>query len=145
MLFGEFDQGGARRHIPLAPRRDDLDVRFERVIGEFEPDLIIALAGRAVADGVGADLARDFDLPLGNQRPRDGRAKQIEPFILGVGAEHRKDIVAHEFFAQILDKDIFGLDAEQLRFLAGRLQFFALAEICRESDDFAAIGRSAAI
>ncbi len=60
---------------------------------------------------------------------------------MGVGAEHREDVIANEFLAQILDKNVFRLDAEQFRLLAGRLQLLALAEIGGEGDDFAAIGR----
>ena len=115
VLLGEVDQVGARGEVPFPPRRDDLDVGIERVIGELEAHLVIALAGGAMSDGVGAGLARDLDLPLGDQRARDGRAEEIDAFIERVGAEHREDEVAHEFLAQILDEDL--LDAEQLRLL----------------------------
>jgi hypothetical protein len=43
--------------VPLAPRRDHLDVGLQRIIAELEADLVVALAGRAVADGVGANLS----------------------------------------------------------------------------------------
>ena len=56
VLLGEVDQRGAAGQVPFAPRRDDLDVGVERVIAELEADLVVALAGRAVADRVGADL-----------------------------------------------------------------------------------------
>ncbi len=39
------------------------------------------------------------------------------------------DVVAHELLAQVLDEDVLGLDAEQLRLLARRPQLLALAEI----------------
>ena len=87
---------------------------------------------------VGADLPRDFDLALGDQRPGYRGAKQIGAFIKRVGPEHWKDEIAHEFFAQIIDKDLRG--AQQFCFPPRRLQFFALAEIGGEGDDFAAIG-----
>ena len=141
ILLGEFDQRGARGEIPFAPGRDHRDIRLQGVIAEFEPHLIIALAGGAVTDRVGPHLAGDFDLLLGDQRPRDRGAEQIEPFILGVGAKHRKDIVAHEFLAQILDEDVFGLHAEQFGLGARRREFLALAEVGGEGDDFRAIGR----
>jgi hypothetical protein len=57
VLLGEFDQRGAAGQVPFAPRRDHLDVGLERVIAELEAHLIVALAGRAVADGIGAGLA----------------------------------------------------------------------------------------
>ena len=99
MLFGEFDQARAAGEIPFAPRRDHLDVGRERVIAEFEADLIVALAGRAVADRVGADQLGDLDLALGDQRPGDAGAEQVQPFVHRVRAHHREDVVADELFA----------------------------------------------
>ena len=58
-----------------------------------------------------------------------------------VGAEHREDVVAHEFLAQVLDEDVLRLDAEQQRLVARRPQFLALAEIGGEGHDLAAVGR----
>jgi hypothetical protein len=51
-------------------------------------------------------FARDLDLALGDQRPRDRGAEQIEALIERVGAEHREDEVAHEFLAQVVDEDV---------------------------------------
>ncbi len=45
--------------------------RLKCVIAEFEAHLVIALAGRAMRDGLRAGAARDLDLALGNQRTRD--------------------------------------------------------------------------
>ena len=103
---GVLDQLGARVQVPLPPRRDHPDVRLERVVGELEADLVVALAGRAVGDGVGADLAGDLDLALGDQRPGDRGAEQVGALVERVGAEHREDVVADELLAQILDEDL---------------------------------------
>ena len=138
MLLGELDEVGARYEVPFPPGRDDFDVGVQRIIGELEADLVVALAGGAVTDGVGAGLARDLDLPFGDQRPGDGRAEQVDALIERVGAEHREDVVADEFLAQILDEDL--LDAEHLGFLPRRLELLALAEIGGEGHDLARIG-----
>ena len=53
VLLGVFEKLGARGQLPFAPRRDDLDIGIERIIAELETDLVVALAGRAVSDGVG--------------------------------------------------------------------------------------------
>jgi hypothetical protein len=140
VLLGELEQLGARGELPFAPRRDHLDVGLERIIGELEADLVVALAGGAVGDGVGAGLARDLDLALGDQRPGDRGAEQVLALIERVGAEHREDEVAHELLAYVVDEDVLGLDAEQLGLLARRRQLLALAEIGGESHDLAAIG-----
>ncbi len=75
VLFGVFEESGARGQVPFAPWRDNLDAGVERIIAEFEADLIVALAGRTVGDGVGADLAGDLDLSFGDQRPRNRGAE----------------------------------------------------------------------
>ena len=139
VLFGELDQPGAAGQVPLTPRRDHLDVGIERVIAQLEADLVVALAGRTVADRVGADHLRDLDLALGDQRPRDRRAEQVQPFVQRVRAHHREDVIADEFLAQIVDEDVLGLDARHLRLLARRLQLLALAQVGGEGDDFAVI------
>ncbi len=108
VLLGEVEQRLAARELPFAPRRDHLDVGLQRIIAELEADLVVALAGRAVTDRVGADLPRDLDLALGDQRPGDRRAEQILPLVERVRAEHREDEVADELLAQILDEDVLG-------------------------------------
>ena len=71
VLLGEVQQGLAGAELPFAPGGDDANVGLQRIITQLEPDLIVALAGRAVTDGVGADLTGDLDLALGDQRPGD--------------------------------------------------------------------------
>ena len=78
--------------------------------------------------GVRPHRAGNLDLLLGDERPGDRGAEEVEALILRVGPEHREHIVAHEFVAQVLDEDVFRLDAEQQRLLAGGLEFLALAE-----------------
>ena len=140
VLLGEGEQRLARAEVPFAPRRDDFHVGLERVIGKLEAHLVVALAGGAVGDGIGADFLRDLDLLLGDERPRDGGAEQILALVKRVGAEHRKHVVADEFLAQILDEDVLRLDTEHQRLLPRRLEFLALPEIGGKGDDLAAIG-----
>jgi hypothetical protein len=115
MLLGEADQRLAAAVFPLPPRRDHPDVGLQRIVTEFEADLVVALAGGAVADRICADLAGNLDLPLGDQGPGDRGAEQILPLIDRVGPEHREHIIAHELLAHVLDEDVLRLDAEQLR------------------------------
>ena len=139
MLLGEGNERIAGGELPFAPRRDDLDVGLERVSRQFEAHLIVALAGRAMSDRVSAHFAGDLDQVLGDQRPRNRGAKEVQALVLGVGAEHREDVVAHEFLAHVLDEDVLGLDAQQFRLLARRLKLLALAEVGGEGDDLGAI------
>src|SRR3546814_5567408 len=59
---------------------------------------------------IGTHLTCDLDLALGDQRPRDRRAEQVQPLVERVGAHHREDVLLDEFLAQIVDEDVFGLD-----------------------------------
>src|SRR5262245_60269533 len=124
MLLGELDQLAARFEFPFPPWRDHLDVGIERIVSEFEAHLIVALAGRAMSDSIGAGLPRDLDLTLGDEWPRDRGAEQVDALIERVGPEHGKYKVAHELLAQILDEDV--LHPRHLRFLAGWFELLAL-------------------
>ena len=56
----------ARQAHPDAHRRDDLEPGVEGVDGDVEADLVVALAGAAVGDRVGALLLGDLDEQLGD-------------------------------------------------------------------------------
>ena len=139
VLLGEVDQLLAALEFPLAPRCDHADVGLQRIIAELEAHLVVALAGRAMADGVRAHRPRNLDLALGDQRPRDRRAEQIVALVLRVGAEHREDEVADELLAQILDEDVFRLHAEHLGLAPRRFDLLALAEVGGEGYDLRVI------
>mmetsp|Transcript_10585 Transcript_10585/g.25926 ORF Transcript_10585/g.25926 Transcript_10585/m.25926 type:complete len:491 (-) Transcript_10585:10-1482(-) len=136
-LLGVLDEGGARVQVPLAPRRDHLDVRLQAVVPQLEPHLVVALARGAVAHGVSADLARDLNLALGDERARDGGAEEVGALIQGVGAEHGEHVVTHKLLAQVVDEDL--LHAHLLRLGARRLQLLALPEVRGEGDDLAPV------
>ena len=65
--------------LRVLPRRDDLQVRVERHVRQLEAHLVVALAGRAVADGIGAGLLRDFHLLGRDQRPGDATCRADNP------------------------------------------------------------------
>jgi len=137
VLLGVLEQFLARTQSPFAPGRDNADIGLQGVIAELEAHLVIALAGGAMRDGIGAGRARDLDLALGDERAGDRCAQEVFPLVDGVGAEHGEDEVAHEFLAQVLDE--YFLDAELSRLFSGRLEFFALADIGGEGDHLAAV------
>ena len=137
MALGVLDQLRARAEIPFAPGRDHPDRGVESVGAELEADLVVALAGGAMGDRIGADLVRDLDQPLGDQRPRDRGAEQIAALVERVGAEHREDVVGDEGLAQILDVD--RRSAHHLGLGAGGLELLALAEVGGEGHHLAAI------
>ncbi len=139
VLLGEVEQGFAAAVLPLAPGGDHADVGLQRIVAELEADLVVALAGGAMADGVGADLAGDLDLLLGDQRTGDGGAEQVLALIDRVGPEHREHVVPHELLAQVFDEDVLRLDPEQQRLLARRPQLLALAQVGGEGHHLRAV------
>ncbi len=134
VLFSKFEQMRAALECPVAPWSDDLDVRVQRISGKLKANLIVTLAGCAVRNSVGAGLLGDFNEVLGDQRAGNRCAEQVDAFINGIGAEHRKDEIAHEFFAHVLNEDFF--DAQHFSFLACWFKLFALAKIGGKGDDF---------
>ena len=139
VLFGVGQQLLATQQVPFTPRCDDLDAGLQRIGTQLETHLVVTLAGGAVRNSICTGLVDDVDQALGDQRARDGSAEQVFAFVHGVGAEHWKHEIAHEFFAQVVDEDVFRLDTELQCLLACGLQFFTLAEIGGESDNFAFI------
>ena len=123
--------------VPLAPRGDDPDVRIERVRPELEAHLVVALAGGAVGDGVGAGALRDRHEVFGDQGAGDGGPQQVLAFVEGVGAEHREHEIPGELLAHVLDEDL--LHPQRLGLAPGRLQLLALPEVGGEGDDLASV------
>src|SRR5699024_828799 len=135
VLFGIGQQALARVEVPFTPRSDDLHVRHQGIGGQLETHLVIALAGGAMGNGIGAGLAGDLDHALGDQRARDRGAEQVFALIHGVGAKHWIYVIAHKLLAQIIDEDF--LHAKRLGLGAHVIQFLALAHIRGEGYDFA--------
>ena len=64
------DQVDTTLKVPVAPWRNHFNIRFKRIIGEFEADLIVTFSGSAVSDRVGPFYLCDLDLSLRNDRTR---------------------------------------------------------------------------
>ena len=67
----------ARLDAPLAPWRNDGHVRCKVLDGKLKADLVVALAGAAVHDSVGALLQGNFHKALGDAGPRMAGAQQV--------------------------------------------------------------------
>ena len=75
-LDGVVDLLLARQAHAHAHRRDDLQLGVERADRDVEADLVVALAGAAVGDRVGALALRDLDQQLGDERPGERRGER---------------------------------------------------------------------
>ena len=78
-------------------------MRRQRLVGQLEADLVVALAGAAVGDRVGAFEERDLDLVLGDDRPRHRGAEEVLPLVDRPGAERGEDVLAEELLAGVDD------------------------------------------
>src|SRR5437588_8299733 len=123
--------------VPLAPRRDDLHIRRDGLVGQFETHLVVAFSSAAVGKAVGAKLQRDFRLALGDDGARHGSAEQVCMLVNCAGANRRPNVIAHKFFAQIFD--VRGRSACSQRFLARSFEVFLLADVADHGDHFAAV------
>jgi hypothetical protein len=56
-------------NIPLAPGRNNLELRRERFISQLEPNLVVAFTRAAVREGVGTLRERNFNLGFSEKGP----------------------------------------------------------------------------
>ena len=101
--FGVVDLLVARQAHPDAHRGDDLEARVEGVDGDVEADLVVALAGAAVGDRVGALALGDLDEQLRDQRPGERRGQRIGALVERVRLEVRPDEIGDEPLARVDD------------------------------------------
>src|SRR5262249_36379214 len=121
---------------PLPPGRDHLEVRREAAVRDLEADLVVALAGGAVGEGVGADPQRRPHLSVGQERPREGGAQEVLVLVHRARGQGLERVVAHELLAQVLDHAVRGAGGERL--LAHRLEVVALAHVPAVGHDLGA-------
>ena len=125
--------------VPLAPRRNDLDVGLQCVVAKLKPNLVIALASRTMRNSLCADLVGDLDLALGDQRTSDGGAQQVLALVNRVAAKHGKHKIAHELFTQVVNEDVLFFDAKLNRLGTRGLELLALADVGGKRDDLALV------
>ena len=76
-----------RSHSPLAHGRDDLELGVERADAGLKAHLVVALAGAAVRDVLGAVLVRDVHEVLGDQRAGQRGKQRVDALVLAVGPD----------------------------------------------------------
>ena len=73
---------------------------------EFEPNLIIAFAGRSVCDRIAARLESDLSVVFCDQRPRESGPEQVGTLVDRPPTDRGKHEVARKLFAQIADHTV---------------------------------------
>ena len=89
--------------MPDAHRRDDLEARVERVDRDVEPHLVVALAGAAVRDRVGALALGDLDQELRDQRSGERGRQRVGALVQRAGLERAPDVLLTEGLARVDD------------------------------------------
>jgi hypothetical protein len=97
VLGGVIERIAAPADRPLAPRRNDAQLGIERHHRQLEAHLVVALAGGAVRDGVGAFEFGDLDQLLGDQRAGEGGAEQVVALVDGASLHRGEDVVGEKF------------------------------------------------
>jgi hypothetical protein len=87
-----------------------------------------------VRQGVRAKRARDLDLPLRDERPRDRGAQQVLAVVDRARAQGGEDEVPDELLAQVLDIALLGARRQRLFAHAGKL-LRPLANVGGDADD----------
>ena len=138
VLLTVFDLGLTGIQCPLVvpPGGDDLEIGGQGLDAQLETDLVIALAGGAVADGGGVFLTGDLDQLLGDQRTCHRGAQQVFVLIDGVCLYAGNDIFIREFLSDIQDVQL-GSAAVFCSFFQA-VQLFFLAAVDADTDDFVA-------
>ncbi len=99
-ILGELD-GLVPGHAAVADRGDHLQLRGDRADADLEADLVVALAGAAVRDGVGAVLLRGQRQVLGDHRPRQRRDQRVALQVQGVGPQRRQAVLLGELRLEV--------------------------------------------
>src|SRR5450759_107863 len=134
---GVIDGVLARLDVPLAPGRDDRELRRERHVGELEPDLVVALSGAAVREGVAPRRERDLDLLLGDEGTRGRRPEQVVVLVGGAGLQHRKEVIARELVLRVDEEEL--RRAGLPRLLLETRGLLGLADVDRDGDHLASV------
>ena len=100
---------------------------------DVEADLVVALAGAAVGDGVGAFLVGDLDQKLGDHRPGHGGGQRVDALVERAGLDVRPAEVAHETLPAVDDVGPAGAGADGPAIDV--LLEHAAAEVDGEGDD----------
>ena len=109
----------------------------ERLVGELEPDLVVALAGAAVREGVAPRSQRDLDLACRDERTRGGRAEQVVVLVDRSRRKHRKEIVPRELLLRVDEVEVGGAGTPGL--LREARGLLGLADVDGDRDDLAAV------
>ena len=125
--------------VPNPPGGDDLHLGGKRFDGQLKTDLVVALAGAAVADSVRAFRQSDFHDSLGDNGTGKGGSQQILSLVNRARFYRGENIIFYEYLVEIFNIQFGGagflgffLQAFQLRalpYVSGYGNYFAIVVI----------------
>ena len=117
----------------VAQRRDHLHARVARLEGELEAELVVALAGAAVDDRLGAEVLGDPGDRLGDDRPRERGDERVLALVERVREQRLRDLLVRERVLAVDEHDVgrAGRVAARDR----RLEVGVLADVDQHRDD----------
>ena len=136
MRLRVFDLFLSRLDRPLSPRRDDLHIRRKRLDGQLKANLVVALAGAAVADRVRALGLCDLHKALCNAGAGVRGAEEVV-LVLGVRLEAGPNVVFNIILLEVFDVELRGAGLNRLLLEAVELR--ALAHVAGNRDNLAVI------
>ena len=122
--------------VPLPPGGDDGHFGGEPLDGQLEPDLVVALAGAAVGDGVGALGLGDLHQLLADDGPCEGGAQQVL-LIAGAHLQGGPDDLLHHLVGEVGHDELAGAGLEGL--LLQAVQLVVLAHVAGHGDDLGVV------
>ena len=118
--------------VPLPPGGDDGHLRGEALDGQLKADLIVALAGAAVGDGVGLLGLGDLHQLFADDGAGEGGAQQVL-LVAGAHLQRGDDDVVHHLVGEVRDVQLAGAGLDGL--LLQALQLVPLAHVGGHGDD----------
>ena len=131
----------AAMEVPLGvlPRSNDLELRVQGGVGQFETDLVVTLTGSTVGHSVGAFLLGNLHLVLGDERTGERGSQEVGAFVLGASADGGPNVVFEEFLLEVENVALAGASLESLVFEGLGIREVVLTEVGGESDHFAIV------
>ena len=137
LLFCEVNQVDASlefvKEFLVFPRCIDLEIGGECCVGKLEANLVIAFAGRAMADVVCAILTCYFDLLFGDNWSGQRRTEQVTVLVECVSRDRWEDIILYELTLTV-DDDYF-VGTGNLSVFPDLVEIFILAHIGNVGDN----------
>ena len=124
--------GVAAGEAPHAYRGEHLEIGRERPHADFEPHLVVALAGAAVRDRVRTELPGRGNEMSGDDRTRERRHQRVLPFVERVGLDRARNVLRGELRSGV-DHDSVDCAGDE-RAPADRFEVAALADVDRQRD-----------